>query len=77
MNASKMARHQASIVNNTNNGGGNKLAGLAPSIGWAMSSNMYSRRAPHKLRLDPASSRIDEGKPVSFLRSWMLWSNQW
>ena len=39
MNASKNARNAASIVNRTNICGGLKKSGLAPSIGWFMSSN--------------------------------------
>ena len=34
MSGGKAARNQASIVNNTNNCGGPKKAGLAPSVGW-------------------------------------------
>ncbi len=40
MNASKNARNAASIVNRTNVCGGLKKSGLAPSIGWFMSSNV-------------------------------------
>lgn len=39
MNSSRSARNQASIVNRTNTCGGNKKGGLAPSIGWYLSSN--------------------------------------
>jgi hypothetical protein len=38
MNASKAARNQASIVNRPTCGG-EKKAGLAPSVGWYLSSN--------------------------------------
>lgn len=34
MSGGKAARNQASIVNNTNNCGGPKKAGLAPVVGW-------------------------------------------
>ena len=37
-NASKMARNQASIVNRFTCGGPKK-AGLAPTVGWFLSSN--------------------------------------
>jgi hypothetical protein len=37
-NASKMARNQASIVNRFTCGGPKK-AGLAPTVGWYLSSN--------------------------------------
>jgi len=45
MSGGKSARHQSSIVNRTNNCGGPKKAGLAPSIGWFMSSNPSMIRA--------------------------------
>ena len=38
MNAGKMARNAASIVNRPTCGG-NKKSGLAPSVGWFMTSN--------------------------------------
>ena len=36
---SKASRNAASIVNRTNTCGGNKKGGLAPSVGWYLSSN--------------------------------------
>lgn len=36
---SKSARNAASIVNRTNTCGGMKKGGLAPSVGWYLSSN--------------------------------------
>ncbi len=39
MSGSSRARNQASIVNRTDNCGGNKKAGLAPTIGTFISSN--------------------------------------
>ena len=39
MSGSRSARNQASIVNRTNVCGGNKKGGIAPSIGWYLSSN--------------------------------------
>jgi hypothetical protein len=39
MNSAKSARNAASIVNRTNVCGGNKKGGLAPSVGWYLSSN--------------------------------------
>jgi len=36
---SKAARNAASICNRTNVCGGNKKGGLAPSVGWYLSSN--------------------------------------
>ena len=44
MNGGKMARHAASITN-LPTCGGPKKAGLAPSIGWFMSSNPTMLRA--------------------------------
>jgi len=51
MSGSKAARNQASIVNRTNTCGGSKKAGLAPSVGWYLSSNVNLIRAPHKIPL--------------------------
>ena len=48
-NASKSARHQNSIVNRTNVCGGIKKAGIAPRIGWTMSSNPTLRRAKQRM----------------------------
>ena len=45
MSGSSMARNQASIVNRTNVCGGNKKAGLAPSVGLFVSSNPNLIRA--------------------------------
>ena len=39
MSGSRSARNQSSIVNRTNVCGGNKKGGIAPSIGWYLSSN--------------------------------------
>ena len=39
MSGSRSARNSASIVNRTNTCGGNKKGGLAPSIGFFLSSN--------------------------------------
>jgi hypothetical protein len=51
MSAGKAARNQASIVNRTNVCGGNKKAGIAPRIGWYLSSNTNLIRAPQSLPL--------------------------
>jgi hypothetical protein len=45
MSGSRMSRNQASIVNRTNVCGGNKKAGLAPSVGLFVSSNPNLIRA--------------------------------
>jgi len=39
MSAGKNARNQASIVNRPNCGGTAKKGGLAPTVGWYLSSN--------------------------------------
>lgn len=38
-NGPRVVRNQASLVNRTNIGGGLKKGGLAPSIGWYLTSN--------------------------------------
>lgn len=45
MNAAKSARNQASLINRTNICGGNKKAGLAPTIGIYLPSNPNLIRA--------------------------------
>ena len=49
MSAGKSARNQASIVNRTNTCGGMKKAGIAPRIGWFLSSNPSLLGAPQTL----------------------------
>lgn len=39
MNAGRMARNQASLVNRPTCGGTAKKGGLAPSVGWFLTSN--------------------------------------
>ena len=39
MSGSKASRNAASIVNRTNTCGGMKKGGLAPTVGWYLSSN--------------------------------------
>ena len=51
MSAGKAARNQASIVNRTNICGGVKKAGIAPRVGWYLSSNVNLVRAPQSLPL--------------------------
>lgn len=45
MSGSRNARNQTSIVNRTNNCGGQKKSGLAPSVGAFLSSNPSLRGA--------------------------------
>ena len=49
MNGSKKARNQASIVNRTNTFGGPKKAGLAPRVGWYLTSNVNLVGAPQTI----------------------------
>ena len=47
--AGKAARNAASIVNRTNVCGGPKKAGIAPRVGWYLSSNTMLIGAPQTL----------------------------
>jgi len=49
MSGSKASRNQASIVNRTNVCGGNKKAGIAPRVGWYLTSNVNLTGAPQTL----------------------------
>ena len=49
MSGSKAARNQSSIVNRTNICGGMKKAGLAPRVGWYLSSNTMLVGAPQTI----------------------------
>jgi hypothetical protein len=49
MNAGRAARNSASIVNRTNVCGGSKKAGLAPRVGWYLSSNVNLIGAPQTI----------------------------
>ena len=49
MSAGRSARNQSSIINRTNICGGPKKAGLAPRVGWYLSSNVGLRRAPQSV----------------------------
>ena len=49
MSAGKAARNQASIINRTNVCGGPKKAGLAPRVGWYLSSNVNLIGAPQTI----------------------------
>ncbi len=51
MSGGKMARNAASITNRANCGGGAKKAGIAPRVGWYLSSNVNLRGAPQSLPL--------------------------
>ena len=48
---SRSARNAASICNRTNTCGGMKKAGIAPRVGWYLSSNVNLRGAPQTLPL--------------------------
>ena len=49
MSGSKSARNAASICNRTNVCGGPKKAGLAPRVGWYLSSNPMLMGAPQSI----------------------------
>ena len=49
MSGSKASRNAASIVNRTNVCGGPKKAGIAPRIGWYLTSNVNLVGAPQTL----------------------------
>ena len=49
MSGSKSARNAASITNRTNTCGGMKKAGLAPRVGWYLSSNPMLVGAPQTI----------------------------
>jgi hypothetical protein len=49
MSGSKASRNQSSIVNRTNVCGGPKKAGIAPRVGWYLSSNVNLIRAPQTI----------------------------
>jgi len=51
MSGGKAARNAASICNRTNICGGAKKSGLAPRVGWYLSSNVNLRGAPQSLPL--------------------------
>lgn len=45
LSSSKFASHTASITNRPTCGGGSKKSGLAPRVGWYLTSNVNLRRA--------------------------------
>ena len=49
MSGNKMSRNSASICNRTNTCGGNKKSGLAPRVGWYLSSNTMLVGAPQSV----------------------------
>ena len=49
MSGSRASRNQSSIVNRTNVCGGMKKAGLAPTVGWFLSSNPMLIGAPQTI----------------------------
>ncbi len=51
MSGGRMARNQASIIVRTNVCGGPKKAGLAPRVGWFLSSQPFLLRAPQNVPL--------------------------
>ena len=51
MSAGRMSRNSASIVNRTNTCGGSKKAGIAPRVGWCLTSNTMLVGAPQSVPL--------------------------
>ena len=51
MSGSRASRNAASICNRTNVCGGPKKAGIAPRVGWYLTSNVNLRGAPQSLPL--------------------------
>jgi len=51
MSGGKMARNAASITNRANCGGSAKKSGLAPRVGWYLSSNVNLRGAPQTMSM--------------------------
>lgn len=49
MSGSRNARNQASIIARTNVCGGPKKAGIAPRVGWFLSSQPYLIAAPQSV----------------------------
>lgn len=49
MNAGKMARHQSSITALPTCGGSAKKAGIAPQVGWFLTSNVHLTGAPQSV----------------------------
>ena len=49
MSGSKASRNAASIVNRTNVCGGPKKAGIAPRVGWYLTSNVNLIGAPQTI----------------------------
>ena len=49
MSGSRAARNQASIINRTNVCGGPKKAGIAPKVGWFLSSSPWLIGAPQSV----------------------------
>jgi len=60
MSGGKAARHAGSLVNKPNCGGTSKKAGLAPNIGWNMSSMPILTRAPQTLPLCCFVERVNQ-----------------
>jgi hypothetical protein len=66
MSGSKMARNAASIINRTNTEGGNKKAGLAPRIGWYLSSNVNLIRAPQRVPVKMVNFHITQTQRTGY-----------
>jgi hypothetical protein len=64
--ASKMARNAASICNRTNTGGGPKKCGIAPRVGWYLSSNPMLMGAPQSVPLFTIPNRTVQTQQTGY-----------
>lgn len=65
MSGSRMSRYSASITNRPTCGGGAKKAGLAPRVGFYLSSNVNLRRAPQNVPPTFCNPLGHKGWPIS------------
>lgn len=63
MSGGKMARNQSSIINRFTCGG-NKKAGLSPSVGWFMSNNPQMRGAINTLWINGLPPRCTINRTI-------------
>lgn len=68
MSGSKNARNAASICNRTNICGGVKKAGIAPSVGWFMTSNPTLKGAPQSIPLFCIPNRTVQTQSYAYLK---------
>ena len=68
MSGSKNARNAASICNRTNICGGVKKAGIAPSVGWFMTSNPTLKGAPQSIPRFCIPNRTVQTQSYAYLK---------